>query len=68
MGEDKQSPHARDELYSVVAAGSGAFNLAGESSAFGPGDLLLVPAHTPHRFERFSDDFSCWVIFYGAES
>jgi len=67
VGEDKQSPHARDELY-IVAAGSGAFNLDGESIAFGSGDLLFVPAHTPHRFERFSDDFSCWVIFYGAES
>lgn len=66
VGEDTQSPHARDELY-IIATGVGAFNLNGETIAFSPGDLLFVPAHTPHRFDTFSDDFSCWVIFYGAE-
>lgn len=66
IGEDRQQPHTRDELY-IVATGSGVFNLDGERNAFGPGDLLFVSAHAPHRFEDFSADFSCWVIFYGAE-
>lgn len=66
VGEDRQQPHTRDELY-IIAAGSGVFNLDGETISFGQGDLLFAPARTPHRFEDFSDDFSCWVIFYGPE-
>ena len=66
VGEDRQKPHNHDELY-IVASGTGVFNLDGERIAFGQGDLLFAPAHAPHRFEDFSDDFSCWVIFYGAE-
>ena len=31
------------------------------------GDLLFVPAHVEHRFERFSDDFRTWVIFFGPQ-
>jgi mannose-6-phosphate isomerase-like protein (cupin superfamily) len=64
VGVDRQAPHDRDELY-VVASGFGRFNRDGDMLPFGPGDLLFVPAHMPHRFEDFSDDFSCWVIFYG---
>jgi mannose-6-phosphate isomerase-like protein (cupin superfamily) len=35
--------------------------------AFGPGDLLFVPAGVVHRFEDFTDDLAVWVIFYGPE-
>ncbi|MBS0394980.1 MAG: cupin domain-containing protein [Proteobacteria bacterium] len=65
-GTDRQQPHSRDELY-VVASGHGEFVLEGERRPFGPGDLIFVPAHAQHRFERFSDDFSAWVAFYGPE-
>ena len=61
---DKQKPHDRDELY-IVASGSSTFSRADEIVLFEPGDLLLVPAHTPHRFETFTEDFGTWVIFYG---
>lgn len=65
-GEDRQQPHARDELY-VVIAGSGDFVCAGERRPFVPGELLFVPAGVAHHFEHFSDDFSTWVVFYGPQ-
>lgn len=63
-GEDRQTPHQQDELY-VVVARSGTFVNGTERHAFAAGDVLFVPAGMPHRFERFTDDFQTWVIFYG---
>ncbi len=78
---DAQVPHDRDELYMIVS-GTGVFLRAQDSLAlddvslplrgedrvaFGPGDVLFVPAGTVHRFEEFSGDFGCWVVFYGPE-
>jgi mannose-6-phosphate isomerase-like protein (cupin superfamily) len=63
-GSDPQQPHDRDEAY-VVLSGTGDFVRGDERVAFGPGDLLFVPAGMIHRFENFSDDFATWVIFYG---
>ena len=81
-GHDPQTPHDRDELY-VVVSGTGTFVRARDSLpmgddtsltlsgmdrvAFGPGDAIFVPAGTEHRFEEFSDDFGCWIVFYGPE-
>lgn len=65
-GEDHQQPHTRDEVY-VVVTGSGEFVRGDERVAFSPGDLLFVPAHLAHRFENFTDDFACWVLFWGPE-
>jgi mannose-6-phosphate isomerase-like protein (cupin superfamily) len=62
---DPQTPHARDELY-VIASGSGKFFCAGETEAVATGDVLFVAAGVEHRFEDFTDDFSTWVIFFGA--
>ncbi|MFC4352814.1 cupin domain-containing protein [Fodinicurvata halophila] len=64
VGEDRQKPHERDELY-IVATGEGTFRRGEEVVSFTAGDLLYVPAHVPHRFETFSQDFRAWVIFYG---
>ena len=63
-GHDPQQPHDRDEVY-VVARGTGTFMCAGHRAAFGPGDLLFVPAGVEHRFEDFTDDLAVWVLFYG---
>ena len=65
-GRDAQTPHARDEVY-VVVAGSGKFFCDGETRDFAPGELLFVPAGMDHRFLDFSDDFAAWVLFYGPE-
>jgi mannose-6-phosphate isomerase-like protein (cupin superfamily) len=63
-GTDPQEPHNRDEAY-VVAKGTGTFFDGNTRTQFGPGDLLFVPAHVPHRFEDFSDDLVVWVLFIG---
>ncbi|MDP9475495.1 MAG: cupin domain-containing protein [Actinomycetota bacterium] len=65
-GSDPQTPHARDELY-VVVRGSGRFVNGQGRHAFGPGDVLLVPAGVEHRFEDFTEDLVVWVVFYGPE-
>lgn len=65
-GTDPQQPHTRDELY-VVVAGGGRFVNGGERHAFGPGDVLFVPAGVEHRFEEFTEDLVVWVVFYGPE-
>ena len=68
-GEDRQTPHEQDEVY-VIVRGSGTFAMVADSGwmerrPFGPGDAILVPAGTDHRFEDFTDDFGTWVIMYG---
>lgn len=65
-GTDPQSPHTRDEVY-VVMRGSGWFQNGEDRVAFGPGDVLFVPARQVHRFEQFTDDLAVWVFFYGPE-
>jgi mannose-6-phosphate isomerase-like protein (cupin superfamily) len=66
QGVDAQEPHSRDEVY-VVASGSGEFLCGERRERFGPGDLLFVPAHVPHRFLDFTADLAVWVMFYGPE-
>ncbi|MDP2262565.1 MAG: cupin domain-containing protein [Hydrogenophaga sp.] len=66
LGQDIQQPHAQDELY-VVQRGHTAFWLDGQRLDVHTGDVLFVPAGTPHRFEHFTDDFVTWVVFYGPQ-
>jgi len=61
---DKQNPHERDEVY-LIASGQGVFQLENETTLVQAGDFLFVPAHAPHKFIQFTDDFSTWVLFYG---
>jgi len=61
---DRQQPHSRDEIY-VIIAGSGTLLHGPERQPFSPGEVLFVPAGTPHRFEDFTDDFATWVFFFG---
>ncbi len=63
---DPQQPHTRDEIY-LVAQGRGWFVNGDVRHAFGPGDVLFVPAGVVHRFEDFSDDLMLWVVFYGPD-
>jgi mannose-6-phosphate isomerase-like protein (cupin superfamily) len=65
-GADTQRPHDRDELY-IVVSGSGVFMKNGERQAFKASDVIFVEAGAEHRFERFTDDFQTWVVFWGAE-
>ena len=63
---DPQTPHTKDEVY-VVMRGGGWFRNGDERVAFGPGDVLFVPAHRTHRFEEFTEDLAVWVFFYGPQ-
>jgi len=65
-GADPQKPHARDEIY-VVIAGSGWFQMGGQRVPFAPGDVLFVEAGLAHRFVDFTPDFATWVFFYGPD-
>ncbi|GAB3252406.1 cupin domain-containing protein [Larkinella harenae] len=66
VGEDRQQPHDRDEVYFILS-GCGIFYLEGTTCDFKPGDVLFVPAGAEHRFQQFTEDFATWVIFYGPE-
>lgn len=61
---DKQQPHERDEVYTIIS-GSGEFILEEQTYTFDPGDVFFVPAGTVHRFVNFTEDFKVWVFFYG---
>lgn len=61
-GNDPQLPHTRDEVY-VVMSGVGWFVNGPDRHEFAAGDILFVPANTPHRFEEFSDDLLVWAVF-----
>ena len=65
-GHDPQTPHRRDEVY-VVVSGTGEFVHDGKREPCRAGDCLFVAAGIEHRFERFSDDFGAWVMFYGPD-
>lgn len=62
-GTDPQNPHTRDEVY-FVFQGSGTFWDGTDRETFQPGDVIFVPAGTPHRFENFTDDLLLWALFY----
>ncbi len=63
-GEDRQTPHAQDELY-IIAAGRADFVRGAERVAAARGDVLFVGAGVAHRFEAMSEDFATWVVFWG---
>ncbi len=66
VGHDPQKPHRRDEVY-FVTRGSGRFFDGDETFDVGVGTFIFVPAGQEHRFEKFSEDFVVWVVFYGPE-
>ncbi len=61
---DPQKPHDRDEVY-VIARGTAAFVDGVGRVDVSAGAFLFVAAGQPDRFEDFSSDFACWVLFYG---
>src|SRR5687768_9201730 len=66
LGEDRQKPHTRDEVY-FVARGKGLFFDGERRHAVEAGSFLFVAAGQMHRFENFSEDLAVWVAFYGPE-
>mgnify|MGYP000107539219 CR=1 FL=1 len=65
-GQDRQLPHAQDELY-MVHAGSATIRINDAPFEARPGDAFFVPAGASHRFDNFTPDFVTWVVFYGPQ-
>jgi mannose-6-phosphate isomerase-like protein (cupin superfamily) len=63
-GTDPQTPHEQDELY-FIHSGTGELIIDGARHSCSAGDVFFVPAGTGHRFDKFSDDFTAWVVFWG---
>jgi len=59
---DLQSPHNEDEVY-VVLRGRARFRYGDSTAMVGPGDLLFVEAHEPHRFEDVTEEIVLAVFF-----
>ncbi|HSI88744.1 MAG TPA: cupin domain-containing protein [Pyrinomonadaceae bacterium] len=62
-GTDHQTSHVEDEFY-FIARGSGELLIADERFDCKAGDAFFVPAGVEHRFERFSEDFATWAVFF----
>ena len=65
--EDPQSPHNEDEAY-IVMAGRAVINVDGEDRAVGPGSVVFVAAHVPHRFHSIGERLEVMVVFAPAET
>ena len=63
-GKDYQTTHDQDELY-IVTQGTSELLIEGVAHACKPGDVMFVPAGKEHRFEKFSNDFTTWAVFWG---
>jgi mannose-6-phosphate isomerase-like protein (cupin superfamily) len=63
---DRQTPHGEDEIYFVLR-GRARFEHGPHDDAVGPGDVLYVPAHAPHRFHHIDEELALLVVFAPAE-
>jgi mannose-6-phosphate isomerase-like protein (cupin superfamily) len=64
--EDKQVPHAFDEVY-VVLGGEGEIEVEGESRTVTRGDGIFVAAGADHRFHAY-EELTLLVTFTGPHS
>ena len=60
--EDRQQPHAQDEVYYVLA-GHSAMTLGDAEFSVAPGDVIYVPAQAAHRFHTITEDLQMLVFF-----
>jgi quercetin dioxygenase-like cupin family protein len=63
---DGQSPHTEDEVY-VVMSGRARITVGEEVRDVGPGSVVFVAAHVPHRFHDIVEALSIIVVFAPAE-
>jgi len=61
-GEDRQRPHAEDEVYYVIS-GKATFVAGSETTKVAPGDVLYVKAQVQHRFYDIEEDLKIMVFF-----
>jgi mannose-6-phosphate isomerase-like protein (cupin superfamily) len=65
--EDRQQPHAEDEVYHVVA-GRARMTVGDETADVRPGTVVYVAAHVAHRFHDIAEELRILVFFAPAES
>jgi mannose-6-phosphate isomerase-like protein (cupin superfamily) len=65
-GVDPQSPHTEDEVYYVVS-GRAQIRVGEEDRSVGPGSIVFVADHVPHRFHTIEEDLTILVFFAPAE-
>ena len=63
---DLQRPHTEDEVYYVIS-GRGEVTVGDDERAVGPGSIVFVGAHVPHRFHDIAEDLTLFVAFGPAE-
>ena len=60
--EDRQSPHALDEVYYVIS-GKAMFKSGNETTEAGPGSIIYVKAQVEHRFYDIKEELKVLVFF-----
>ena len=60
---DHQTSHDEDEFY-FIARGEGEIIIDEERFDCEVGDAFFVPSKVLHHFEKFTDDFATWAIFF----
>ena len=63
---DGQKPHTEPEVYYVVG-GAATVTVGDEDRPVGPGAIIFVDAHVPHRFHTITADLTLLVVFAPAE-
>jgi mannose-6-phosphate isomerase-like protein (cupin superfamily) len=66
-GEDPQNPHNEDEVY-LVLSGRGMLTAGDENFEAGPGSILYVAKHVPHRFHDVTEELRVLVFFAPAHT
>lgn len=64
---DRQTPHAEDEIYYVLA-GRAELEVEGERQAVAPGSIAFVTRLAEHRFVDIVEDLELLVIFSPPET
>ncbi|MBJ6764585.1 cupin domain-containing protein [Myxococcaceae bacterium JPH2] len=64
--EDRQRPHAEDEVYYAVS-GRARLTVGEAVQDIQPGHFVFVPKHVPHRFHDIAERLVLLVLFAPAE-
>ena len=65
--EDRQHPHAADEMY-LVLRGRGTLRVRDQDVEVGPGSVVSVDHGEDHRFVEVTEDLQLLVVFAPPES
>ncbi len=66
-GDDKQSPHAQDEVYYIIS-GEATLKVDGKDRAVKPGSVVFVKRGVAHRFHSIEKELHVLVFFSAAKA